>query len=79
MGILSLLYGRSLQYHYTMDLLLRQCFYTFFVGFFLIMFRLPVYLLAVSCLGGGVWLFHRYYYLSEYLVHQDGLKSRPED
>ncbi len=79
MGILSLLYGRFLQYHYTMDLLLRQCFYTFFVGFFLIMFRLPVYLLAVSCLGGGVWLFHRYYYLSEYLVHQDGLKSRPED
>jgi|GEM_PF-674158 len=78
-GMLFLLFGRFLQQHYIMDTLLRQGFYAFFVGFFLIMFKVPPLVLAVVSWGVGTWLFARNYYLSEYIVHQEGLKIRPED
>jgi hypothetical protein len=77
-GILWLLFGRFLQRHYTMDTLLRQGFYAFFGGFFLIMFRVPPEILALIAAGTGVGLFHQFYYKSEYIVHAESLKIRPE-
>lgn len=79
MGMLWLLLGRFLQRHYIMDTLLRQGFYAFFAGFFLIMFRVPVWVLAGGALFLGLWLFQRFYYQSEYIIHEEGLKLRPED
>jgi len=78
LGLLWLIFGRFLQRHYVMDTLLRQGFYAFFVGFFLIMFRVPTALLALTTLLLGIYLFHRFYYQSEYIVHKEGLKIRPE-
>ncbi len=78
MGILWLVFGRFLQRHYIMDTLLRQAFYAFFVGFFLVMFRVPAGILALIALLLGMWLFRRFYYQSEYIVHEEGLKIRPE-
>lgn len=78
MGFLWVIFGRFLQRHYTMDLLLRQGVYVFFAGFFLIMFRVPALFLAITSFSIGIYLFHRFYYASEYIIHQDGLKMRPE-
>ena len=78
-GMLFLLFGRFLQRHYVMDTLLRQGFYAFFVGFFLVMFKVPTLILALGCWGIGLWLCHRFYYTSEYIIHQEGLKIRPEE
>lgn len=78
MGLLWLIFGRFLQRHYIMDTLLRQAFYTFFSGFFLVMFRVPAGALTVVTLLLGLWLFQRFYYQSEYIVHEEGLKIRPE-
>jgi hypothetical protein len=74
-----LIYGRFLQKHYIMDTLMRQGFYVFLSFFFLIMFRVPLIILIISTLFVGIYLFNRYYYLSEYIVHQEGLHLRPED
>ncbi|MFN8347166.1 MAG: hypothetical protein U0X91_19345 [Spirosomataceae bacterium] len=78
-SILWLLFGRFLQRHYLMDTLLRQGFYAFILGFFLIMFRVPAGLLALAAALSGIELFRRFYYRSEYIVHEEGLKIRPED
>lgn len=78
MGLLWLIFGRFLQRHYIMDTLLRQAFYAFFSGFFLVMFRVPAGILTVITLLLGLWLFQRFYYQSEYIVHEEGLKIRPE-
>jgi hypothetical protein len=78
MGLLWLIFGRFLQRHYIMDTLLRQAFYAFFSGFFLVMFHVPAGILTVITLLLGLWLFQRFYYQSEYIVHEEGLKIRPE-
>jgi hypothetical protein len=78
MGLLWLIFGRFLQRHYIMDTLLRQAFYAFFSGFFLVMFHVPAGILTVIALLLGLWLFQRFYYQSEYIVHEEGLKIRPE-
>jgi hypothetical protein len=49
----------------------RGGMYAFFAGFFLIMFRVPTLVLAATTLSLGIYLFHRFYYLSEYIVHQE--------
>ncbi|MEZ4902056.1 MAG: hypothetical protein R2822_10020 [Spirosomataceae bacterium] len=78
-GLLWLIFGRFMQQHYTMDALLRQGVYVFFVGFFLIMFKTPVSILTLLSLLTGTYLFFRFYYSSEYIVHQASLKTRPEE
>lgn len=79
LGLFWVVFGRFLQQHYLMDLLLRQGFYAFISLFFLIMFQIPTFLLAVCSLGAGIYLFHRHYYNSEYIVSTDNLKVRPEE
>jgi len=78
-ALLWLLFGRFMRRHYNMDSLLRQSVYAFFVVFFLIMFHIPISSLTVLFSVIGIYLFYRYYYASEYIIHQEGLKIRPEE
>ncbi len=68
LSICSIIFGRFLQKNYVVDDLLRHSFYFFIVGFFAIMFRIPIFVFAVVNFLVGIWLFVRFYYRGEYLV-----------
>ncbi len=67
-SLCSLVFGRLLQKHYVVDDLLRHSFYFFIVGFFAIMFRIPISIFAIANFVVSIWLFVRFYYRGEYLV-----------
>lgn len=78
-AMMWLIFGRFQQKHYLMDTLLRHGFYAFIACFFAVMFRLPIVLLTGAALVLGGYLFQRFYYTAEYIVHEEALRLRPED
>jgi hypothetical protein len=68
LSMCSVIWGRFLQKHYTVDELLRHSFYFFIAGFFAIMFRIPISIFAIANFVVGIWLFAQFYYRGEYLV-----------
>jgi hypothetical protein len=68
LSMCSLIFGRFLQKHYVVDDLLRHSFYFFIVGFFAIMFRIPIFVFTVINFLVGIWLCVWFYYSGEYLV-----------
>ncbi|MCP1383006.1 hypothetical protein [Runella salmonicolor] len=78
-SLLWLIFGRFLQKHHTMEHLLKLGIYTFIALYFVVMFRVPIFVIVALCLGSGIFLFHRHYYRSEYLIDSKALEHRPED
>ena len=62
-GTLWLFFARTLIKPYDMDLVLRHGFWILIAGFFIIMFKTPLWLIALSCWAAASWWFRKYYQL----------------
>lgn len=63
-----LLHSSLLKRHYSREILVQYAFWALIGGFFAIMFRVPIVVLALGCtIGAGYW-FRRYFYEAEYIV-----------
>ena len=62
-GALWLFFSRSLVKPYDMDLIIHHGFWFLIIGFFVIMFKTPLWFVAAGCWTASVWWFRKYYQL----------------